>query len=889
MDYEATVRELNKVAKSIDLEGEKISKRILKVMLIHEVVEMKNSVDNITFALYPKSPGQRNLARSTIEKLQKAKVLYYNRISDAYEFRRSETQDFDTRIEDYKRDPANYPGNISQAVESAIPLTRYEIYLEAKGYNAAFNEDKRLKRRLVTPADLLPTEYIDGAKANFFTSLEHQLEAPRGWKESFEGWVLHVLCEKPEDIARTREILAKNDSDRIVVVVPRTTTNWTSLLLEFNAVKEIQDSKEYETFSTQDKSRLTELVTGAIDSLTRSKQAAIGGRNSTWYGKQGKILLDKIANPSDAVDKALEIIYSRRTRLKHINLNLSHSAKYQPNKNVALKDAVSKILSAKVDIEVDSSYSNDKGEMRYLKNALATQGVLRQTRTPEGQIYRYQIETDSSRFSSIFPALADMLNQIEIKEAAKIRVANDIVKKYTAPPYGLGPISLSIFLSIVLKRYGDSVRLKKEETEIGDIKIKDLDVICSLIRGDYPNAVLVYRKITRDERAFLNNLFDVFSTETPQKIGERSVFETYDSIRRWWDSLPTISKSPIYEVKRSSSLPKLLGIFSKISETVPHDFVFGKLQTIYDYDEDELITKSKATDILAKLKSDKRSIDEGFDHVGSKIQNGVKNIFSIEGNTFEDLRRGIREWYNTLDSNQRDLDATWHTDESKTLIRRLGQVLDISDTLLVSIPGDPGFGLGAVKDWTSDRSQDYIHKVEMGKEQVENNRIKVDQPVWKVQSSHKTKIEKSKKGATVSYRLSAKLEVTPPAEDTLVFATSNGEDPQDSKSQRSEIRATKAIDVDGGQKKFRLITRDEEGNWSKEVEINFIDSEKKHEIRIGGGFGKDEIFVQFVFPVDKQSFKTSIRSLVGESLRQQIIDKETMKQILMELLRENKV
>ena len=887
MDYEATIRELNKVAKSIDLEGDKAAERILKVMLIYEIVGIKNDRDNITFALYPKSPRERGLVKLTIEKLQKAKVLYYNRISDAYEFRRSETQDFDNRIENYKRDPANYPVNIAQAVEVAVPFSRHEIYLEAKGYNAAYNEDKRLKRKLVTPADLDRTEYINGEKVHFLTSLKRQLEAPRSWKESFEGWVLYVLCEKPEDIARARKIAAKNTSNRIIVVVPKTAANWTDLLLEFNSVKSIQDSKEYETFSTQDKSRLTELVSGAIGRLAQSKSETIEGRNSTWYGEQGKILLDKIANPSDAADKALETLYRKRTCLKHIDFNLSHSAKYQPNKNIALKDAVNKILSAKWDIAVDSSYSNDKGEMRYLKNTLAAQGVLRQTRKPEGPIYRYQVEADPSRFSSVFPALADMVNQIKIKETAKIRVTKDIVKKYTNPPYGLGPISLSIFLSIVLKMYGDSVRLKKEETEIGDIKIKDFDVIYSLLKGDYPNAVLVYRKISSDERAFLSRLFDMFSSESPQKIGERSVFEAYDSIKMWWDSLPTISKSSIYEAKLSSSIPKFLEIFNKMSETVPHDFVFGKLQTIYDYDEDELITEQKATDILEKLGSDKKCIDEGFDYIKSGIQKGVKDIFSVEGNTLDDLRQGIQKWFNSLDSNQRDLGGTWHTDESKTLIKRLGQVLDITDTLLVSIPEDPGFGLRAVKDWTTDKSQDYLRKMKLGKEEVENNRIKVDQPVWKVQSLNRLKVEKNKKGAMISYRLSTKLKVTPPTKDTIVFATSNSEDPRDSKSQRSQLKAETAISIDGGNKKFRLITRDKEGNWSREIEINFIDLEKKHEIRVEEGFGEGEIIVQFVFPIDKQSFKTSVRSLINGSLEQQIVDKKTVKQILKELLRES--
>jgi hypothetical protein len=117
----------------------------------------------------------------------------------------------------------------------------------------------------------------------------------------------------------------------------------------------------------------------------------------------------------------------------------------------------------------------------------------------------------------------------------------------------------------------------------------------------------------------------------------------------------------------------------------------------------------------------------------------------------------------------------------------------------------------------------------------------------------------------------------------VVYATSNGEDPWDSKSQRSEIKPETTLDVDGGNKRFRLITGDKEGNWSKETEINFIDQEKKHEIRLETGFGKGETIVQFVFPVDEQSFKTSIQSLVNESLEYRVVDKKAVKKALTEL------
>ena len=121
----------------------------------------------------------------------------------------------------------------------------------------------------------------------------------------------------------------------------------------------------------------------------------------------------------------------------------------------------------------------------------------------------------------------------------------------------------------------------------------------------------------------------------------------------------------------------------------------------------------------------------------------------------------------------------------------------------------------------------------------------------------------------------------------MVYATSTGEDPQDNKSQRREIKSGN-FRHEGGNKKIRLVTADTEGNWSKEIEIMFRDVEKQHEIRVDKGFGKGDALVQFVFPKDEQSFKTSLQSLIRESIEQKIVDNETVKKTLQEILRDNK-
>ena len=274
---------------------------------------------------------------------------------------------------------------------------------------------------------------------------------------------------------------------------------------------------------------------------------------------------------------------------------------------------------------------------------------------PENQIYKYQIESNPSKFAHVFPALTDMMGQIQIKQDAKIKVKDEIVSKYMCPPYGLGPMSLSLFLSIVLKNYGDSVRLKRAETEIGDIEVKDFDQIYQLIENNYPNAVLVYRQISKSEKEYLNKLFDLFNPDQPQKIGDRFVGETYNCIKLWWDNLPTVSKSHIYSPTSSPRIFKFLETFRNISANVPHDFVFGDLQVIYGYDYDQLVTEEITKDILSKMKVDKETIDQGCENIKNQIQKEMKELFSVEGNTIEDLRLGMQKWFNVLTQTKRTL------------------------------------------------------------------------------------------------------------------------------------------------------------------------------------------------------------------------------------------
>ena len=882
MDYEASMSELKKVEDKL-LDTDDLS-NILKTMLIYNIIGVNNDVSNIAFGLYAISQPERESIQNRIKTLTKKNILYYDKVADTYEFRHSGSVDFESLIDAYKKDDKNIPSDIISAFNEAVPLDKKDIYLKAKKYNTAYNEDKRLKRRYALPPQLESIQTIEGKEVDYFTYLEREITDGKNWKDGIEGFVVYVFCEDDGQIQRAKEAVRRNKSEKIIVAVPNEPLPIMDALLDYNAVKSIQSSKDYETYSMQDKARLSELIgnrnKGYMGRMYEIRTKYIEGRNAVWYGKEGSVLYEAIKELSDPADKLMDQCYKYRNKASHSDLNLSHPTK-AIEKNIRLGDAINRILSAKGEIEIDRSYAEDKGEIRYLNNLLVKYGVLKESRRHEGNRYFYSIETDTSKFKDIFPALADMIEEVKRMKKSKLMV-RDLIRTFADPPYGLGPSSLALFLTSVFKIFGDSIRLKKDETTIGNISVSNFNIIIKILKNDFPNAFLIYKEITPEEKNYLNELYDMFSEEEKREIEDKSTLETYNALATWWNSLLEISKADMYNKKEHSYLEKFRTIFNSISQYDPYSFLFEELQTIYGFEKDDLMTEKLKEDIITEITADKEIIDGRYTQIKEKILDEIRDIFEIKGKTDQDIQESIREWYNGLDSNQRDIHASWHNNESKTLCKHLKSILNIEETLFNYIPA--GFGLSEVSAWTTDKTAGYINKFKSGKKTIEEEKIKVKEPTWKDECSTKIKDEKTPNGVRITYRRSAKLRVSPPDTDVKVYVTNNSEDPASITSQREEIRRERIFEINNDENPiYKMISQDADGNFSRLIEVSFFDEDQKHQIKLPP-LGRGA--VQFVLPEDKESLLTSVKTLLESCLRGEIVDKKQIAEVLEEIRRE---
>ncbi|MBI4529962.1 MAG: hypothetical protein HY709_00420 [Candidatus Latescibacteria bacterium] len=285
------------------------------------------------------------------------------------------------------------------------------------------------------------------------------------------------------------------------------------------------------------------------------------------------------------------------------------------------------------------------------------------------------------------------------------------------------------------------------------------------------------------------------------------------------------------------------------------------------------------------MSKDKEAIDGGYDRVKNTLLKELRTLFQVEGHTYDDLKQSLANWFNGLDANQRDPNADWHSHESKPLVMHLGTITDVEETLFAIIPSSGGFGLGRVRDWTRARTTDYLTKFNTGKAHIEDNCIKVPVPEWNVEGEI---IEQKQTGKAVhvSYRSEAKIRFGKLPRGAKIYVTSSGEDPRREDAQRQEIMVGEELQPFIANSKIQFVERDTNGNYSPVTTIVLVNEDTKHEIHPPRQLGLDEMHTTFVFPKDPEGLRISARTLFESAIELNIADKETIQELLIQLVKE---
>ena len=626
----------------------------------------------------------------------------------------------------------------------------------------------------------------------------------------------------------------------------------------------------------QDKARLVELLgnasteTGYLGDLTRARRKLFEGKNCRWFGKQGEVVEHQPAGESAAVDRLVLDLYRKRNQVAGQDLNLSHKVKVAPGQNQQLKDAVVAILDWRSPIKVDTAYGTDKGIIRYV-DKLVPIGLYTEAAPATGGIRYYTAQKDTVKYAAQCPALADLVKRVQgLPDGEEIKI-RELVREFIAPPYGLGPISLALFFSIMIRVCGDTVRIKKDPVSVGDWTVRDYDNLYDLLCDKYPGAVIRGRAITDDERQLLKKLAEMFLPAG--MVGKVwSVNEVVDGLRHWWTGLPTIARSTeMYP--ETSPARAVLKMLSMMEQTDSYNLIFSDLQERLGFASDDAITSERVDDIAVKLKSVVDEVKELQGKIQQELTARLSQEFEAELDTFEGVREAIQDWYKDLEDHQKTVQLGI---DAKALLKAIQSMENLPQAFFVRLPIDYGFG--SVADWNRNRVDEYVAKLRHGRQEIDAAKLKVQAPTYSLAGN----VTQQQEGH-IRYRKQMMVTIAVPAGAAKVFVTDNGEDPGTTYSQRAETKDQCELKFVGGNKTIRFVAVDSEGNFSQEIQLDIADEDKQYEFT-----EKATLFEKTVacsIPQDRDTFEIAASSLVKYCIDKKLVSRKEVEQVLRELLK----
>ncbi len=889
-NYESSVREQRRVAAKdssmLLYQEDPLINRILRLILIYEIIQIPNTPENLQFGLYCTAQTEKTALKNRLQYLRDKGILYYLKDKNIYEFKQSTGIDLDNLVETYVRSPENMPSDIVAELNDLIPLGKGELYLEAKDYNLAFNEDKRLERRFVRMIDLSVEESAISGKRNFFEIREGEIAQEITTTGNFEGLAFYVVCETLEEIQKARDYCARNTSDRIVVAIPKQPVPLLESILELRALQFIEASKTADAFTIQDQSALNARLngdsnrSGAKNALRIRRDKLLSGKEITWYGSFSQIIPVEENKPYDVANRVMETVYaSYRNQFSHDDFNKLH-IKIDRSRNTALRDAIDKLLDISNQIIIDAGLPQARGDSRYLQKCLLNQDVLTAKRSDQSKI-RCEFEFNPQKYATKLPVLAEMVYEVQnLKPNEKIQVV-DWIKRYRGKPYGQGPVSLALSLACLYRIFGDSIRFKREETALGDLPLPNFEAVFALLEGHYPYAFLSYRQLRPEEKALVNVVYLTFGQPDSAVTRDYSVVEAYNAIKVWWQSLPPLAHvAKLYSPGKHSYTADFIGAMQKIDAKDAHTFLFDELPTAFGADAGLTITQEIVDTLEQQLPQEKETLETGTNIAEQRIIEAVRSMFGVTQTTYSDILEAIRSWYNSLDTQQRDPIARWQNNDSKPLVLQLKSIETLQDTFLKKIPVSHEYGMKQVQDWMTDRIEEYVRRLERGKKLIDANRLKVDPATIEFEGDHTCPQE-----GQIRFKDQIRLNFAHANSRAKIYIAEGSSDPTDQYASREQIHEPLTIRAN---KTITIAVQDHEGNWSQPKTLQLINENAKYEIKLPPHKHLMEEMASIVFPTDPDAFSITCRSLFVQGLERKILTLDQLIEIMQALVEELK-
>lgn len=874
-NYLAAVEEARRYAykNTLSREIDVFTKRVLDLIFVYRISNVNVTQPTLEFGMNLASGADKKMLGSELKSLITNKILFQSPSSE-YEFRRSNMADLDTLINGIKQDILNQPLNLSDKV-SKLADKRWETWTDAKGHNQDYLGDKRLIRVFATPQELISKyKQSDGIEIDYWDQQERKRLAQTSWSDRYDGTMVYVLGETDLEIQQAQQAAKSNHRPTIIVGVPRTALQIRETVINLMAVKAFIETEEYTKLEFQEKALADDMLgkesqkTGRVGDFIKARERYLEAKGLIWYREDGKTLVADPLNEYDPADILMNRLFTSRSTTSHDYLSKSHPKSFSGSKDSALRDAVWKLVQLDKPVQIDHGEKENRGEIRFLKVALANNGVLSQVGDYSGNVATYELECNLAKYQVKFPGLVELIERIKnLKRGESLNIWA-VLSKMTEAPYGIGPYALALFFACAIRHFGDEIRLKVNPTGLGFSDTGDPDMIIDSATGKFPLATIERCPLTPATAKLINEVYNLFASKPAAAGTQQTLSETWRAVQNWWKERTRL-ECAVGVYNEDSSAQSLVEFLAKNAEiNSGSQILLEQIKQIYGYNPDAELGENEAIEIVKGLLKDKQEIETHAQMIKTNIVTHLSKLFHPEGDTYQEYTNAINNWLKHLHSDQKLMTAGWQTPSTRTVLEALQKLVDIEKTFLEVIPNANGFAFGKVDDWSYDQTTSYANKFQDALKKVETSLPKVPAPVF----TCIPELTQSAQGTwTVKYHGSAQLIITTPEPGVKVRVTKN-EDPLTAKQFITVDDSSEEISVTENCTYF-VVTLNGQNETSKveRITLTNLDEDSKLIPEPAPKLDPKERIYRFKNPGDKIGLVVLLKDIIAHIKQDQVI------------------
>jgi len=580
--------------------------------------------------------------------------------------------------------------------------------------------------------------------------------------------------------------------------------------------------------------------------------------------------VDKPKQTHKPADMLCEVLFKKRCRIKHPDLNFCHDEKWRTGKNTALKQAVGVLLEAEK-VMIDNGNPDNHGEKRYLEKVLLKGAGALKKAGSEGVVSYFTCETDPAKLHDDFPVFKELCDRLANLNPGETFSAGAFLDEAKDAPYGVGGTPLILSLAHIIRAYGERLIVYKDSTQMVEQPLGSYEDLVRIVSDAAAKTVFVVRDISPAQITLIDLVAKAVDAP-PLKHGEtRSLNSAFETVKDWWTDLPAVAKViGLYEEDRKARLTSLKNLMDGLTGSVDRfDFMLEQLPAVYSGGPvgDTLVEKDVKS-ICKTFTDDVTLLNSGEQIAQGLVAQAVCEIYGSKGDMIE-CEKVVSKWYGNLNPSQRDPHKCDHDDAKQFLVRLADQSTSFSTKIVKLLSKDYGFG--ALAEWTSLHIKDYASKLKQAKAEIDKAKPVVYKPI----------VDEGKKEIRETEKVWAKM---PDGVSSLVYTT-DGSDPRTSSNAKKISGDSNLAELLKNRSNIKINLRavDNDGNYSDLVNLELISKERKYEIQ-------ENLIGEATFkcPNDVDSLVAVIKSIINYGVKKKILDKDTAEQVAVLLKNINK-